>query len=83
LSQEESKFLTNLNYQISTRDHFLKKIPQFHEKIEMLDFKIGLKESISVLKKSYQEKRRTQVYRTIVGELKDLIEKNNQRRQKS
>lgn len=83
LSEEKNKFLNNLNYQISTRDRFFKKIPQFQEKIDYLDFKVGLKESISALKRNYEEKRRTQAYRTIVGELKELIEKDKQRRKNS
>ncbi len=83
LSEEKNKFLTNLNYQISTRDRFFKKIPTFQEKIDLLDFKVGLKESMAALKRNYSEKRRTQAYRTIIGELKGIIELDKQRRQKS
>ena len=83
LSEDENEFLMNLNYQISVQDRFFKKIPEFQKQIDFLDCKVGLKESVAVLKRNYETKRRTKAYRTIVSELEDMIELDKKRRQKA
>ena len=77
LIEEESKFVDNLNFQIAQKDSFLKKIPKFQKQINLLDFKLGLKESILSMKKNFEATQRRSAYQSIVDELDYLIKKHN------
>ena len=80
MTEIENNFLESLNYRISQKDSFFKKLPQFHEKIREMDFKIGLKESMLRAKQNFEVQRRKNTYKTIVAELNGLIKKNNEKK---
>jgi hypothetical protein len=82
LTEVENKFLDFLNYRISQKDSFFKKIPEFEEKIQEMDFKIGLKESMLRVKQNFEVQRRKATYKTIVDELNDLIKKSKDKKKK-
>ena len=80
MTEVENKFLDYLNYRISQKDSFFKKLPEFEEKIADMDFKIGLKESMLRVKQNIEVQRRKATYKTIVDELNDLIKKSKDKK---
>ena len=72
-TDDESKFIENLNYQISKKNQFYEKIPVFHQKLDDLNFKLNLKESISKLRKKFEEIRHREIYKTTIKEFSELI----------
>ena len=82
MTEIENKFLDFLEYRNSQKNSFYKKIPEFHEKIAEMDFKIGLKESMLRVKQSFEFQRRKAPYKTIVDELNDIIKKNKDKKKK-
>ena len=82
LTEVENKFLDFLEYRNSQKNSFFKKLPEFHEKIEEMDFKIGLKESMLRVKQNFEVQRRKATYKTIVDELNDLIKKSKDKKKK-
>ncbi len=82
MTEVENKFLDFLNYRISQKDSFFKKVPEFQKQIEEMDFKIGLKESMLRVKQNIEVQRRKATYKTIVEELNDLIKKNKDKKKK-
>jgi len=77
LHGEESNFLNFLNHQINQRESFFKKIPQFKRQINLLDFKLSLKESILKIRREFENRRKKSIYRTVIAELDDLIKNRN------
>ena len=82
MTEVENKFLDFLEYRNSQKNSFFKKLPEFHEKIEEMDFKIGLKESMIRVKQNFEVQRRKATYKTIVDELNDLIKKSKEKKKK-
>ena len=74
---EKNNFLESLNYQISKKDPFFRKIPEFQKQLEEIDFRIGLKESALKIKKGFEDLQRRSSYGVIIKELNDLIKKHN------
>ena len=73
-TERENKFLEYLNYQISKRYSFYKKISIFHKQLDHLNLQIVSKESI--LKDSqrhFEEIRIREAYKAVIREYSDLI----------
>lgn len=75
MEREFCSFIEHLNYQISVKNDFHKKIPEFKKKLDDIDYKLKLKASMIALKNNYEAKRRRAQYATIVHELDELIKK--------
>ena len=67
--EEKTNFLFSLNYQISLKDRFYKKIPNFREQINRCN------KSINILQEKFEGIRRRCAYKTLLSEFKDIIEK--------
>ena len=74
--KEENNYLENLQHQITKKYYrFYRKIPEYHNKLDDLDFKLRLKESIFSLRKKFEIAQIRRNYATVVSEFEDLIEK--------
>jgi len=72
--EEKTNFTENLNHQITQKYYsFYKKIPFFHEKIEELDFKMKLKETIFAVRKRYEDDCYKKSYESLINEFKNAI----------
>ncbi len=72
-TDNESKFIENLNYQISKKNQFYEKMPVFHQKLDNLNFKLNLKESISKLRRKFEKIRYRDLYKSTIKEFSELI----------
>ncbi len=74
--KEENNYLENLNHQITQKYYrFYRKIPEFNSKLDDMDFKLKLKESIFKIRKKFEAAQIRRNYATVVSEFQDLIEK--------
>ena len=73
--KEENNYLENLNHQISQKYRFYRNIPEYNKKLDDLDFKLQLKESIYEIRKKFEMAQIRRNYATVVSEFQDLIEK--------
>ena len=73
--KEENNYLENLNHQITQKYYrFYRKIPEYHNKLDDMDFKLQLKESIFKIRKKFEIAQIRRNYATVVSEFEDLIE---------
>ncbi len=72
-TDNESKFIENLIYQISKKNQFYEKMPVFHQKLDDLNFKLNLKESISKLRRKFEKIRYRDLYKSTIKEFSELI----------
>jgi len=73
--KEENNYLENLNHQITQKYYrFYRKIPEYHNKLDDMDFKLQLKESIFKIRKKFETAQIRRNYATVVSEFEDLIE---------
>ncbi|MFX0072466.1 MAG: hypothetical protein ACFFAO_15385 [Candidatus Hermodarchaeota archaeon] len=75
-SKSENEFLENLNYQICRSNGFYTKLPEFHKRLADLDYKLNKQETMMILKNNFESKRRRDIFRVILNELDDLVEKS-------
>ena len=74
--KEENNYLENLQHQICQKYRFYRKIPEYHNKLDDMDFKLKLKESILKIRKNFETAQIRRNYATVVSEFQDLIEKS-------
>lgn len=67
--EEKTSLIDCLNFQISQKDTFYKKIPQFREQIKQCN------ESIAEIQNKFEAMRRRESYRSVLDEFKDLLNK--------
>ncbi|MHA1148193.1 MAG: hypothetical protein ACTSR8_08100 [Promethearchaeota archaeon] len=70
--EEKSKLIDYLNFQISRRDTFYKKIPAFREQIKQCN------NSIMEIRNKFEVLRKRETYKSVLDEFKGLLKKNNQ-----
>lgn len=70
--EKENNFLVNLHHQI-IRKKFYKKIPEYHEKLDNLNFKLKLKESIQRIRRKFEITQKRKNYAVVVSEFEDLL----------
>lgn len=73
--KEENNYLENLHHQIKQKYRFYRKIPEYNKKLDNLDFKLQLKESIYEIRKKFEMAQIRRNYATVVSEFEDIIEK--------
>ena len=75
--KEQNNYLENLHHQITQKYYrFYRKIPEYHNKLDNLDFKLQLKESIFKIRKKFEMAQIRRNYANLVSEFQDLIEKH-------
>ena len=75
--KEENNYLENLQHQITKKYYrFYRNIPEYNKKLDDLDFKLQLKESIYEIRKKFEMAQIRRNYATVVSEFEDIIEKN-------
>ena len=74
--KEKNNYLENLQHQITQKYRFYRNIPEYHNKLDDLDFKLQLKESIYEIRKKFEMAQIRRNYATVVSEFQDLIEKS-------
>jgi hypothetical protein len=71
--EEKTNFIENLNHQITQKYRFFKSIPFFNEKVDELNFKMKLKESIFEIRKKYEDDRYRKSYESLINEFKNAL----------
>ncbi|MFW9897721.1 MAG: hypothetical protein ACFFDO_00475 [Candidatus Thorarchaeota archaeon] len=72
--EEENNFLVNLQYQIIRKYYrFYKKIPEYHDKLDNLNFKLKLKESIQKIRRKFEMTQKRKNYAAVVSEFEYLL----------
>ena len=73
--KEENNYLENLHHQITQKYYrFYRKIPEYNKKLNDLDFKLKLKESIYKIRKKFEMTQKRKNYVAVISEFEDLIE---------
>ena len=71
-----NNFLENLNHQITQKYfRFYSKIPMFHEKLDDMDFKLKLKESIFKIRKNFDLAQFRRNYASVINEFEEILQK--------
>jgi hypothetical protein len=72
--EKENDFLVNLHHQITRKYYrFYKKIPEYHEKLDNLNFKLKLKESIQKIRRKFELTQKRKNYAAVVSEFEYLL----------
>jgi len=71
--EEKTNFTENLNHQITQKYRFFKNIPFFREKIDELNFKMKLKETIFAVRKKYEDDCYKKSYESLINEFKNAL----------
>jgi hypothetical protein len=72
--EREPNFWENLQHQITQKYfRFYSKIPDYHEKLDAMNFKLQLKESIFAIRKNFELSQLRQNYSLVVDEFEEIL----------
>ncbi|GAG78585.1 unnamed protein product [marine sediment metagenome] len=72
----KTNFVENLHHQITQKYfRFYKNIPDFHQKLDAMNFHLQLKESIHRIRKEFEIAQLRKNYASVVNEFEDMIQK--------
>ena len=72
----KTNFVENLHHQITQKYfRFYKNIPDYHQKLDAMNFNLKLKESIYKIRKNFELTQMRQNYASVVNEFEDILQK--------
>ena len=74
--ENNTNFLENLHHQITQKYfRFYKNIPDYHQKLDTMNFNLKLKDSIYKIRKKFELAQLRKNYASVVDEFEDIIQK--------
>ena len=76
IEENKTNFLENLHHQITQKyPRFYKNIPDYHQKLDSMNFNLNLKDSIYKIRKKFELAQIRKNYASVVDEFEDILKK--------